>query len=365
MTDKRYKIVEFNIDDDGIEIGIRFNGCIFRIELSPNSFVNSPVALERFHRFFKGLKSRSSVASQSREYGDYCENVAHVFRPDFERLAPPRAHTGKVTLADIAARGYFKCDYRVVDEKDVRGAVTACDNAWMNRERACDIRDHQSLFPLFDAAAVEVELPGDGMDDIYEIVPRKIFVDGKPGFYKKCDRPYACLEEVAKYCAIEASGLSTQQLLTSRLLGIVADENGQASGLLYEWIETKAEGVQGTLDGAVTPATPMHLREKWASQIRSTVAELHGLQVAWGDVKADNVLIDEDDDAIVIDLEGGTTDEWVDREIGGTVAGDLQGLEKMVDFILNDKSSLRRCGQEEEQEHGVGGNLILGEGIPI
>ena len=43
-------------------------------------------------------------------------------------------------------------------------------------------------------------------------------------------------------------------------------------------------------------------------------------------------LTEENDNAIVIDLEGGTT---VDRELADTVEGGLQSLERPERFILN------------------------------
>lgn len=89
------------------------------------------------------------------------------------------------------------------------------------------------------------------------------------------------------------------------------------------------------------PDTPLSTRQKWAGQIRETVAALHELGIVWGDVKPDNVLIDNDNNAVVIDLEGGTTRGWVDRDVGGTLEGDMQGMERMMDFIFNDESPLR------------------------
>lgn len=53
------------------------------------------------------------------------------------------------------------------------------------------------------------------------------------------------------------------------------------------------------------------------------------------------MLIDNDNNAIVIDLEGGTTRGWVDHDVGGTLEGDMQGMERMMDFIFKDESPLR------------------------
>jgi len=141
-----------------------------------------------------------------------------------------------------------------------------------------------------------------------------------------------------KYAKIAASGLSQQELRTSRLYGIVVGGKGWIRGLLYEWIDT---GLDRTLTWMVDSKTPIATREKWATQIRETVAKLHDLDVVWGDVKSENVLIDKDGNAVIIDLEGGFTRGWVDSDKSGKLEGDLQGLERMTNFIFNDNSALR------------------------
>ncbi|KAM5342054.1 hypothetical protein ACJ41O_015085 [Fusarium nematophilum] len=78
---------------------------------------------------------------------------------------------------------------------------------------------------------------------------------------------------------------------------------------------------------------PVALRRKWKKQIRWTVELLHIAGIIWGNVKADNVLIDDRDDAWVIDFSGGYTEGWVDKEHAGTLEGDEQGLSKIIEFI--------------------------------
>ncbi len=48
--------------------------------------------------------------------------------------------------------------------------------------------------------------------------------------------------------------------------------------------------------------TPIPLRERWATQIQETVAQLHNANLVWGDAKAENVMIDKNNDAWLIDL---------------------------------------------------------------
>ncbi|KAJ6445055.1 ankyrin repeats (3 copies) domain-containing protein [Purpureocillium lavendulum] len=353
---KPYSIEGWDLSGGSVDMSVLLNGYTFTIDLSAECFVNSPIALQRFEVFFKMLRGELGEIHHP-EVREFAEDVADVFLPEFEKLAPPKPHKGKLTLADRVPRGYFRCDYRVVDENPMVGAITKRDKAWpiiAAAHEGCDMR-RQSVFPLFDPA--DVEVPYIDRHSIYDVTPRKVVANGKTVCFKSCFAPYDCIEEVDKHLAIRSAGASAQRLNISRLFGIVADRQGLASGLLYEWIYTKAEE---TLAAAATVDTPMALREKWVSQLRAAVAGLHDLGFVWGDVKADNVLIDEDDNAILIDLEGGSTDEWVDREIGDTVEGDLQGLERLVDFIFNDDSPWRR--QEQRLREAP---IALGAGIPI
>jgi serine/threonine protein kinase len=72
------------------------------------------------------------------------------------------------------------------------------------------------------------------------------------------------------------------------------------------------------------------LRNKWAAQIKETLSELHKLGIIWRDIKMDNVLIDDNDDAVLLDFGGGNTVGWVDQDKYGTLDGDMQGLGKIL-----------------------------------
>lgn len=75
------------------------------------------------------------------------------------------------------------------------------------------------------------------------------------------------------------------------------------------------------------------MRRKWLDQITRSIEGLHACGVVWGDAKPDNVLIDSQDDAYLIDLGGGYTKGWVDQEVANTVEGDLQGLQRVSEFL--------------------------------
>jgi serine/threonine protein kinase len=73
------------------------------------------------------------------------------------------------------------------------------------------------------------------------------------------------------------------------------------------------------------------LRRKWAAQIEQTVKELHHHGVVWGDAKPDNVVIDMDDNAWVLDFGGGGTTGWMPEEpsMFQTKEGGLHAVAKM------------------------------------
>jgi serine/threonine protein kinase len=119
-----------------------------------------------------------------------------------------------------------------------------------------------------------------------------------------------------------------------RLLGVVKDDENQLIGLLLTYIECDFL----TLACAAEPDTPASTKQKWVDQVTGTLTQLHEAGIAWGDAKPDNVLIDKNDDAWIIDFGGGYTQGFVEREKARTIEGDLQGLEKTVEYVFSHRA---------------------------
>ncbi|KAM4066087.1 hypothetical protein HRG_000240 [Hirsutella rhossiliensis] len=192
---------------------VRVNGFRFAITVSPDCFVNFPRALELFGQIFDKI---TAGEDEDPEVWTYGEHVADVFVPAFTRPAPPMPHTtGKLTLADLGVRDSFKCEYWVLDEKPVAGAVTQHVLEDIPPPEEWDMRSLQSCFSIFDPA--DTDVPYSDGSCIHDIIPRQVFVKDKAFFYQTCWSPYDALDEVEKYARIHASGLSTQMIMPSSI----------------------------------------------------------------------------------------------------------------------------------------------------
>ena len=64
---------------------------------------------------------------------------------------------------------------------------------------------------------------------------------------------------------------------------------------------------------------------------------LHKRGFVWGDVSPNNMIIDEDENVWIIDFGGGYTEGWVEPRTGRRRRGDLQGLERIKEYLLDTK----------------------------
>lgn len=114
-----------------------------------------------------------------------------------------------------------------------------------------------------------------------------------------------------------------------RLCGYVqADGRKNVIRLLLTYVER-----QGTLKGVILDKPEAALRKKWVFDVECMLKLLHEADIVWGDVKADNILIDKADEAWMIDFGGSYTFGWVDEDKVNTIEGDLQGLQRIKEYL--------------------------------
>lgn len=160
----------------------------------------------------------------------------------------------------------------------------------------------------------------------------KVSVDGQEKCCKTADDRTleAVKREYVSLKRISDAGLASS-IRVPELLGLIQSKSNDIVGILEDYIQPspEASNLQRFDVGTVAKSR----RRKWASQIQQSLSMLHELGVVWGDGKAENILIDIDDNALIIDFGGSWTEGWVDKELADTIQGDQQALEKIVQFL--------------------------------
>jgi hypothetical protein len=91
---------------------IRIRSAWLYIHIETQNFHRSPIALETAHMNTKRLHSDDDPP----ELWDYLVLLASHFLPEFKKIAPTVNHVGKLTLADLRARQFYKCHLEFYDE---------------------------------------------------------------------------------------------------------------------------------------------------------------------------------------------------------------------------------------------------------
>jgi hypothetical protein len=324
-----------SIHDNDTELTVRSNGKLFYIHISPSHFRNSPATTAQYLAYLEVLRSGEEQIDGLFE-SDFYEWASWPFETLFEELAPASEQIVKVTLQDYLFPEFFVCALEAVDDKLVPRRVETQDSGhmppgvWLGSE----FRDYLNAWTAsFHPSKVEVSF--EQPDDALFKTPRRVLVDGgQTAYFFKAFHPGApgsAKAELEAYRKIAEADLGPDVRIC-RLHGVVQDKEGLLMGMLLTYVDHQNR----TLTRALWPEIPVSLRQQWASQIRETLAELHRVGIVWGDAKAENVLIDKENNAWITDFGGGYTVGWVDAEKAGTVEGDLQGLAKILNFLFDD-----------------------------
>lgn len=341
---------EENIDWFFFEI--KLNGKRFEIDVSISEFQNSPSRTEQARKALTTLRSDWDGTQDEGEtssldgvpdhpqdsIGECCKFMVAPHLEQFERLAPLPAQGTILTLDYFFSSESYKCRLTAVDDEFMLGEIerrapwpdSDLELSELGLEDNPESREWTNIFPTFTSNQVEV-ICGEWKDsyDLICVDSTAVIVDGQEFFFKPVHIPDHPQEkrEIGAYEKIEKANFGPE-VRTSRLYGVVVDENQQLKGLLFHRIT-----IDEPLEYKVTSDTPEASRKRWAEQVETTVKALHKEGIVWGDAKPENVLVDDKGDAYVIDFGGGYTRGWVDREKAGTIEGDLEALEKILTFV--------------------------------
>ncbi len=341
MDNKRpnYRILGFTTsnecdDHQWFFLEIRLNASRFKISVSPaRCFRNSAARTAEFEKYHALLLSENEggdgydddeMDAEQGENAPGRPNLVDCFdwavQPclaEFETLSPPPPllEGKQLSLSYFLTSVCYECDLTATDDVLAPGEIELQDPA--DGELAPGILPEPwtTSFPSFSPAEVVVDC--DDSENPFESNPTRVSVGQQQLYFKESSYPDDELaqRQVRTYERIERAQLG-DGVRTSRLYGVVRNERQQLLGLLLHRIDEA-----DILAFAVGPDTPDDVKKRWARQIRETVAGLHQAGITWGDAKPDNILIDAQGDAWVIDFGGGRTEGWVDSGKAGSVEG--------------------------------------------
>ncbi|PYI29802.1 hypothetical protein BP00DRAFT_427061 [Aspergillus indologenus CBS 114.80] len=306
----------------------------FIIRLCEKSFQQSPSSLEKFLLLLGRLEGKYEP-----DEGDALEDmhdwVLEPFVPTFELLLQHKM-TRAYTFDDWLFSETLRYTVIAKDDKLTPVCLAQPERA-RNADVAADLTIDEgaltadcSIFPIYSPQEIEIPAYTSSMP----AVPRKVFVKGQPSFLKVvwAGDAKTTIRELSEYAKIHSAGFEAR-VYTSTLNGLIKDGNGCVVGLLLNYIEC---GDHGTLDFVnVSDPRNLRLKQKWYDQIEGTLRQLHLHGIVWGDAAATNVLIDEKNNAYLVDFGGGYTPGWVERENSNSTEGDLQGLERIRQFLFS------------------------------
>ncbi|GKZ30881.1 hypothetical protein AbraIFM66950_010570 [Aspergillus brasiliensis] len=333
----------FGQHDKWAQITLACKGNRFRIEISPENFIQSPSSFEKYSRFIDLMYDDYAAETAEDNFYDW---ALAPFLPIFDRVEPSPSTGQPATLRDyLSPRTYYYQLYFVNERPEPRYDYEVRRTL---RVPGVDIGDF-ALSPNWGKYTPDqVQQCLNEGEYPYSRRPRKVCVDGKLCFLKEAHTKRGLLRELDAYKSMESRGLSDNpDVCVPRLVGVVYGLHGscQIIGILLSLVDCE----NLTLSCALLDEVTFYQRKRWEEQIATTVELLHEAGIVWGDVKTDNVLIDKNDDAWMIDFGGGYTEGWVEKKHMETMKGDEEGLFKILERLYADPSS-GHGGDEAHEE---------------
>ncbi|RAL00467.1 uncharacterized protein BO80DRAFT_455699 [Aspergillus ibericus CBS 121593] len=311
----------FHRYDKTVEITIISKGNCFEIEIAPANFSNSPSALETYTDLINSMCDEEDYHLTQEAEEDLYIWALGPFLPIFADFDPNPVNPHPFTLRDYLHPQIYRYSLFIINER----LEPRLDHTVPNQllPSGVDLGNF-ALHPTWHKMKPEnIQLPGTDYNELYSRPPNKVIADNTNCFLKRLESGdrRAATRELGVYKQIETLGLPNR-IQVPRVVGVVEDEEEESriTGILLTWVQCGYR----TLHCALKPETSLDLRKRWDTQVTSTVDCLHEAGIIWGDVKADNVLIDHEDNA------------WKSRM--ETVEGDEEGLAQLKEFLYLGKT---------------------------
>lgn len=172
--------------------------------------------------------------------------------------------------------------------------------------------------------------PGRVSNEKGEVFFFKPVTPGEPGPVKR---------EISILRKIEKLGLDIK---VPRLVGFVRfGDSEEVMGFLLSHIEAPIP-----LTKLLSSSVSQEKRDSWSKKSKEYIDALHKHDIVWGDAKADNFMVDAEDELWIIDFGGSYTEGWVDPELSESLEGDEQGLQKVREALRSPEGDADEDGAE-------------------
>ncbi|KAK4663431.1 hypothetical protein QC763_0098480 [Podospora pseudopauciseta] len=365
----------FNLESD-ITLEIVYGGAAFRICYNARTLAASPYALEQHHELYR-------ILYKDDPDGGFWQAVERLRKP-FEELMTQMAPNPPIELTRYL-HSYLYPPWFILEAGVAEsGRVQPYFKAALSRQEFGRPGEYITnnflqpyLSPLLNSklnkySSRQVQV----LAQTPQLVPSRVLVDGTVYFFKPwISGQVHGYHELQSYRKILADTEASPPLLADaricRLYGLIIDndddvlqhyplDNGEEGhsgtrlvGLLLTYIENR-----GTLKDLApwSDDCTNEDRLRWSGQIHYSVEYLHNAGVIWGDAKPQNVLIDMEGDAWLIDFGGSYTPGWVDEDKQETVEGDRQGVQRIDAWLTKwsrqPVTRIKRSGEGEGRRQG-------------
>ena len=283
-----------------------YGGILYNALLRPNPRAEGPWIQDRFLL----LLARAFEAEDDDGMDEYADECRRLIWPLIERDYASRTPQEKTDLSP--SKKAVRIEGRTVD-----GQLRAFSHTHRLGYRTKPIPNTFSGIPIFSHTLVHRLERLD--DEIFKI---------------ECQGQQYCLKTVHS----KEGGFGLKREITTLqychhpyiipIRGVVVDDRQNVEGMLTEFIPNPI-----TLERVDFSRFSKEQCKLWVSQIRSATKYLHDNRLVWGDAKPANILVRPNNDLVLVDFAGGATEEWVDSKKMNTQEGDIQGLDRIEQFL--------------------------------
>ncbi|OAG40435.1 hypothetical protein AYO21_05335 [Fonsecaea monophora] len=363
------------LDDDNILIRSRFRGRVFDIEFGPNDLHDpaSPIGSQPFeqqyldalqHSFGDDESAEASEADEDDAATDFsdcsgrfdtaaspmssecgCEEdpvIAFAVGPflthrTFETFAPESSTPCLNTLQDVLHPPLLSFTLRVVGGDLVPISrspekLETADPPWATVWKS----EHWLEYPHVEAKDITLAQTSQTSSNTNLVMFNNRICWFKPVLDYVDSPPY--IREIDILSKLSRENLS-HRLRCPQIEAIVLDDKdgnrGFINGLILSAIYPNNGTIADRVNGPEGLSLPMALCERWYRDIEDMVHLLHEKDFVWGDVSPNNMVIDANENVCMIDFGGGYTEGWVDEEDRETKKGDLEGLKRIKEYLLD------------------------------